>query len=118
MEILKEKHPRHKQLIRATKIAYKNGLAYHCSIFDRINAGTVSKAAMATHGSHGQPSVDADDWRRWLSHFGQSSTNLCRTLASFARRLATEKVNEEDLRQYNACRQLPLDKNPESDQSV
>ena len=67
---------------------------------------------MATHGSHGPSGVDADDWRRWLSNFGQSSTNLCRTLASFARRLATEKVNEEVLRPYNACRLIPLDKNP------
>ena len=33
-------------------------------------------------------------------------------MASFARRLATEKVNEEVLRPYNACRLIPLDKNP------
>ena len=113
MEILKEKHPPP----QAADQSYidrrqENGLAYHCSIFDRINAGTVRKAAMATHGSHGPSGVDADDWRRWLSNFGQSSTNLCRTLASFARRLATEKVNDEVLRPYNACRLIPLDKNP------
>ena len=66
---------------------------------------------MATHGSHGSSGVDADDWHRWLSKFGQSSANLCRTLASFARRLATEEVNEV-LRPYNACRLILLDKNP------
>ena len=113
MEILKEKHPP-PQAADQSYIDHRqeNGLAYHCSIFDRINAGTVRKAAMATHGSHGPSGVDADDWRRWLSNFGQSSTNLCRTLASFARRLATEKVSDEVLRPYNACRLIPLDKNP------
>ena len=77
-----------------------------------MSAGTVRKAALATHGSHGTSGVDADDWRRWLSNFGQSSTNLCRTLASLARRLATEKVKEEVLPPYNACRLIPLVKNP------
>ena len=67
---------------------------------------------MAAHGNHGPSGVDPDGWRRWLSHFGQSSTNLCRTLASFARRLATEKVNEEVLQPYNASRLIPLDNNP------
>ena len=68
---------------------------------------------MTTHGVHGPSGVDEDDWSRWLSNFGRSSTNLCRTLASFARRLATEKVNEEVLRPYNdACRLIPLNKNP------
>ena len=65
---------------------------------------------MATQGSHGPSSVDANDWRRWLSHFGQASTNLCKALAAFARRLATEQMH--DLTPYNACRLIPLDKNP------
>ena len=68
---------------------------------------------MTTQGSHGPSGVDTDEWHRWLSNFGQSSTILCRNLASFARRLATEKVNEEVLRPYNACRLTPIDKNPE-----
>ena len=65
---------------------------------------------MVTQGSHGPSCVDANDWRRWLSHFGQASTNLCKALAAFARRLATEQMH--DLTPYNACRLIPLDKNP------
>ena len=85
-------------------------LEHHHSIIDKINVSTVRKTAMVTQGSHGPSGVDANDWRRWLSHFGQASTNLCKALAVFTRRLATEQMH--DLTPYNACRLIPLDKNP------
>ena len=80
------------------------------SIFDKINASTVRKTAIVTQGSHEPSGVDINGWRRWLSHFGQASTNLCKALVAFAWRLATEQM--QDLSPYNACRLIPLEKNP------
>ena len=67
---------------------------------------------MKTHGSHGPSGVDANEWRRWMSNFSQSSTSLCRTVARLAVRIATEENDNEALIPYNACRLIPLDKNP------
>ena len=67
---------------------------------------------MKTHGSHGLSGVDGNKWRRWFSNFNQSSTSLCRTVAQIAVRIATEEIDSEFLEPYNACRLIPLDKNP------
>ena len=111
MQILQEKHPK-PMTSKDSYVTNKNDhtLEHHHSIFDKINASTVRKTAMVTQGSHGPSGVDANDWRRWLSHFDQASTNICKALAAFARRLATEQMH--DLTPYNACRLITLDKNP------
>ena len=56
--------------------------------------------------------MDANEWRRWMSNFNQSSTSLCRTVARLAVRIATEEIDNEALMPYNACRLIPLEKNP------
>ena len=67
---------------------------------------------MKTHGSAGPSGLDADDWRRLLSAFGQTSTNLCKLVAKFAKRLATSIIPPDDLITYNGCRLVTLDKCP------
>ena len=67
---------------------------------------------MKTHGSAGPSSLDAHDWRRLLSAFGQTSTNLCKLVSKFAKRLATSIIPPEDLIAYNGCRLVTLDKCP------
>ena len=110
-QILQEKHP--KPMASEASYTIKENdhtLEHRYSIFDKINAWTVQKTAMVTQGSHRPYGVDANDWRRCRSHFGQASTNLCNALAAVARRLATEQM--QDLTPYNASRLIPLDKNP------
>ena len=46
-----------------------------------------------------------------MSNFNQSSTSLSRTVARLAVRIATEEIDSEALRPYNACCFIPLDKN-------
>ena len=65
---------------------------------------------MKTHGSAGPSGLD--DWRRLLSAFGQTSTNLCKLFAMFAKRLATSIIPPDDLIAYNGCRLVALDKCP------
>ena len=56
---------------------------------------------MKTHGSAGPSGLDADDRRRLLSAFGQTSTNLCKLVAKFAKRPATSIIPPDDLIAYN-----------------
>ena len=67
---------------------------------------------MKTHGSAGPSGLDADDWRRPLSAFEQTSTNPCKLVAKFAKRLATSIIPPDDLIAYNGCRLVALDKCP------
>ena len=67
---------------------------------------------MRTHGSHGPSGLDANEWRRILTHFGQQSVEISKTIAKIAKQLATEELNTELMEPYNACRLIPLDKNP------
>ena len=65
---------------------------------------------MTTHGSHGHSSLDANEWRRILRHFGQLSVEISKTLAKIAQKIMTEVISHELLEPYNACRLIPLDK--------
>ena len=67
---------------------------------------------MTTHGSHGPSALDANEWRRILTHFGQQSVEISKTLAKVAQKILTEILSHELLEPYNACRLIPLDKNP------
>ena len=52
---------------------YKNTLLYR---YDKLNASSIRKCAIKTRGSHGPSGLDSNEWRRILSNFGQSSTDL------------------------------------------
>ena len=87
-------------------------IPFHPSIFDQINSQHIKKAAMRTHGSHGPSGLDANEWRRILTHFVQQSVEISKTIAKIAKKLATEELNPELMEPYNACRLITLDKNP------
>ena len=67
---------------------------------------------MKTHGCAGPSGLVADDWRRLLSAFGQTSTNLCKLVAKFAKRLAASIIPPDDLIAFNGLRLVVLDKCP------
>ena len=73
---------------------------------------------MTTHGSHGPSCLDANEWRRIPTHFGQQSVEISKTLAKLAQKISTEILSHELLEQYNACRLIPLDKTQELGQLV
>ena len=70
---------------------------------------------MKIHGIAGPSSLDADDWRRLLSTFGQTPMNLCKLVAKFAKRLATSIIPPDDLIAYKGCQLVALDKFPGDD---
>ena len=67
---------------------------------------------MRTHRSHGTSGRDANGWRRILTHFGQQSVEISKTIAKNAKKLATEELNPELMEPHNACRIITLNKNP------
>ena len=110
LDLLKEKHPSPGTLEEDFITDKVDTLPYHDSIFDKINAATIRKAAMRTHGSLGPSGLDADEWRKILTNYGQYSIDLCKTIAQLAQRIAREKLTENYPEAYNACRLIPLDK--------
>ena len=67
---------------------------------------------MRTHGSQRPSGLDANEWRCILTQFGQQSVEVSKTIAKIAKKLVTEELNPELMEPYNACRLIPLDKNP------
>ena len=65
---------------------------------------------LKTHGSHGPSGLDANEWRTLLTSFKSSSTDLCKTLAKLAVRMATSHLTF--LLPYNSCRLIALNKCP------
>ena len=61
-------------------------------------------------GSHGPSGLDAQEWRRLLTSFKGSSSDLCKTIYRLAYRIATEEL--DFLASYNSCRLIALDKCP------
>ena len=115
LSILREKHPQAKtantNYIAEVK---KKTMPYHPSTFEQINAKTVRKSTLKTHGSHGLSGLDACESRRILTHFNQTSIELCKTIAKLSYTIATKVLPNENLTAYNSCRLKPLDKNPKS----
>ena len=67
---------------------------------------------LRTKGSCGPSGVDANGFKRMLAckSFKKSSTNLCDSLATLARRLCTEFVDPLTIELILASRLIPLDK--------
>ena len=81
-------------------------------IFENLNADSIQRAAMHTHGSAGPSGVDSFAWRRLCSSFGVVSHDLCSALAAVRRRLCSSLVNPESISAFVACLLIPLDKCP------
>ena len=60
----------------------------------------------------GPSGIDAAGWRRMCTSFQSASADLCDSLASVARRMASTYVNPHGLSPLLACRLIALDKNP------
>ena len=112
-QVLLEKHPepadmKEKYLVENP---FEQTSALHPSTFDQLTARTIHNAAMKTQCSHGPSRLDANEWRRFLTLFGQYSVNLCKCLVDIAKPTATTELPSGTLEAYNACRLIPLDKN-------
>ena len=112
LDILEEKDPAPNKLNSSYAINQSEfqTLAYRPAIFEKINASIIRRAAMKTHGNHGPSGLDANEWRRILTTFKSSPTDLCKIIARLAVKSATERLTF--LESYKPCRLIALDENP------
>ena len=81
LETLRDKHTEGQPLEpNCIQSEHPRTLPYQPAVFDKISARLVRKHAMKTHGSAGPSGLDADDWRRVLFAFGQTSMKQCKLL--------------------------------------
>jgi len=83
----------------------------HAILFESIDGGAITRAAMATQGSSGPSGLDANAWRHLLTAY-RSSRQLAEAIASLARRLCTDLVDPKSVAAYTCSRLIPLDKDP------
>ena len=82
-------------------------------IFEDIDETSIDKAAKTTKGSEGPSDMDSDMWRRIFCSkaYGSASEDLRYSIALLTRKLCTEFVDPNALKELLACRLIPLDKN-------
>ena len=87
-------------------------------IYEGIDLEMVQKAARNTFGSGGPSKVDADIWKQMLcsKKFSPQCEQLSCQIALLARTLSKRFVNPTPLQELLACRLIPLDKEPQSEQ--
>ena len=110
---LKQKHPQGKEAEFNTLLTDKPE-EIHPIKFEGIDAELVKKAVVRTRGGAGPSGMDADGWRRILitKQFGNTSNQLCATIAEVIKKLCTTDNLAQSLEAFLACRLIPLDKNP------
>ena len=83
-------------------------------IFEEINVELVQRIARGMRGSGGPTLIDSDVWKHILlsKAYGNASSQLCQAIADMTKRLSIESINPACLKEFTACRLVPLDKNP------
>jgi len=109
--LLNEKHPPAKEAAAGTMFRGEYNPPPP-EIFERITGEKIRTHALHTHGAAGPSGLDAKAWKTILSSskFGSAANDLCKAIASLARKLATENCNNLDA--LTACRLIALDKKP------
>ena len=117
-EDLKKKHPEAKPADASVMITGEIPFV-DSALFANIDESTISRAALNTNGSAGPSGLDALGWRHILvsRNYGAAGKDLRTSLASMARKLATQKLDIQQnqpssIGAYLSCRLIPLDKNP------
>ena len=115
-QILQEKHP---EGAPASPEALLPDVAEipESVIYESIDADAVYRAAKFIQGSGGPTMFDSEGWRHILcsKSYGKHSTELCDAIANFAKKLCTQNIHSECLKEFVSCRLIPLDKGNDSE---
>ena len=76
----------------------------------------VQKSAQNLNGSGGSTLIDSDAWKHILcsKSYSRESQGLSESIANIAKRLCTEHIYPGCLKEFTACRLVPLDKGHDS----
>ena len=84
----------------------------HPIIFYVLEGSAICSAALRTGVAAGPSGLDAHGWRRLCTSFHRASNDLCKGLASVARRLCTSFMDPAGIVGLVASRLIALDKHP------
>ena len=84
----------------------------HFTLFDALDGDLIKRTALKVQGAAGPSGVDSVCWRHMCSSFSKASDDLCSSLASLARKLATQYVDPVGVSSFTSCRLIALDKDP------
>ena len=114
IQILQDKHPKAAHNSDSDTTTRTDHANIQPVIFEQIDESVIQAAAKSTFGSGGPSQVDADGWKHILcsKFYGKESASLCQAIACVAKRLCTEDINPDHIKELLSCRLLPLNKNP------
>ena len=120
MAKLKDKHPKAKSASSQAILPNLAPRVIEPILYEGIDAQMVHKSAMNTKGSGGPSKVDAEIWRQMLcsKSFQPASMDLCEQISILAKRLCRDFVNPDYLVEFTAGRLIPLNKDPQSSESL
>ena len=84
----------------------------HPVMFDVIDGQLIRNTVLKMDGAAGPSGLDAAAWKRICTSFKTASSDLCKSIASTARRLCSEYVDRTCISALVACRLIALDKCP------
>ena len=110
-EILESKHPAGREV--DPEIIYEiTAEMPQPVIYEEITSDVVYKVVKNMNGAGGPTLIDSDVWKNILCSkvYGNSSRELCQSIADLAKIMCTEEIHPDCLNEFNACRLIPLDK--------
>ena len=115
LEALVQKHPNANELQEDVTLQGPID-KIHPIIFNIIDEDIIIKAVKMTKGGGSGPSgLDAKGWRKIIiisKVYGDYGKDLRKMLANCIKKMCQEKINDNSLEAYLACRLVPLDKKP------
>lgn len=111
-DVLQDKHPDPRPAHPDALVTDAGNDSFHPAIFDNITGESIRSAALHTQGAAGPSGLDALNWRRLCTAFGQKSNDLSVALAAVARTICTAFIDPLTLLAYTSCHLIPLNKWP------
>ena len=111
-EHLQEKHPPRKPSTKEAISSNPTTTEPHEVIYQRIDAPLVRSMIQQMGGAAGPSGMDAQAWKRMCSSFGNSSGDLCNSIANLTKKLCSHYVDPKGISSLMACRLIALDKSP------
>ncbi|XP_062508484.1 uncharacterized protein LOC134184756 [Corticium candelabrum] len=112
-DVLKDKHPDPAPMFKEAVLDSKSQAPpTHPILFDKIDGYLIRAMSLKCQGAAGPSGLDAAAWRRLCTGFKVLSRNLCDSIASTTRRIATQFIDPSGISALVACRLIPLDKRP------
>ena len=114
--ILAKKHPK-AEAAHPDALLPETAPAPEVVIFEGITAESIQKSSQNLQGSGGPTQVDTDIWKHMLCSrsYNKASIQLAEAMSNLAKRLCTEHIQPCCLKEFVACRLIPLDKGLDKD---